>query len=70
MSICPKNALCGSATLNKLEERFVSSKVHREIISRPDLLSGSVFYSIHPDPLRSAPDPSPSAPTGTTFDQI
>ncbi len=43
---------------------------HREIISRPDPLSGSGFYPIHPDPLLSAPDLPPSAPTDSAFDQI
>ena len=41
--------------------------LHREIISRPDLLSGSGFHSIHPNPPRGAPDPPSSAPTGSGF---
>ncbi len=46
------------------------ARAHREIISRPDPLSGSGFYPIHPNLLRSAPDPPPSAPTGSAFDQV
>lgn len=40
---------------------------HREILSRPNPLSWSGFHLIHPNPLWSAPDPPPSAPTGSGF---
>ncbi len=46
------------------------NELYREIISRPNPLSGSGFHSIHPNPFQSAPNLPPSAPTGSTFDQI
>ena len=50
----------GSRSLSKTE-----MKVHREIISRPNPLSGSGFNLIHRNPPRGAPDPPSSAPTGS-----
>ena len=46
---------------------FSSIPIHREILSRPDPLSWSGFYSIHCNSLQSAPDPPLSAPTGSGF---
>ena len=46
-----------------LKDTIIRFILHREIISRPDPLSGSGFHSIHPDPPRGAPNPPLSAPT-------
>lgn len=39
--------------------------IHWEIISRPNLLSGSGFYLIYSDPPRGAPGPPFSGSTGS-----
>ena len=57
----------------RLHFRYILSlqiKLHREIISRPNLVSGFGFYLIYLDLLRSALDLSLSAPTGSAFNQI